>query len=204
MDHAPGWAFYIQQLTSCWQQLDEIVASLPPLYRWENWASGKLRLAKPHSWLVVDRSEIQVQHCFAGARVLEVGQWKEVYRVLYEAGVGGKWRGQAVLIQEEWPRWVPENELNRLPANGRMSEGGRGTDRTQGWRCWRGLEGAAGKPNGWCHRGVGVLGSSSQIDLRSHIWMNFSWFIETLIMSNISCTLNCLSKNSLMLCLVST
>lgn len=41
-------------------------------------------------------------------------------------------------------------------------------------------------------------------DLRSHIWMNFSWFIETLIMSNISGTLSCLSKNSLMFCLVST
>lgn len=41
-------------------------------------------------------------------------------------------------------------------------------------------------------------------DFRSHIWMNFSWFIETLIMSDIPWTLSCLSKNSLMLCLVST
>lgn len=40
-------------------------------------------------------------------------------------------------------------------------------------------------------------------DLRSHIWMNFSWFIETLIMSNISWTLSCLSENSLKLCWVS-
>lgn len=44
------------------------------------------------------------------------------------------------------------------------------------------------------HNRVGRYLLKRAEDLKSHIWMNLSWFIETLIMSTISWTLSCLSK----------